>query len=233
MAAFEKVIERTAASPVVVTVTDPVTGEPVKVRFDGDDVRGMATGYTASASSRSGMRTWASDMLALHRGDFTAAALTRVRARESERFRTASYYMLDCGSGISRARAAQVDADPAVAIVGPLGFNYRHACPVWGADLGEAFRQNFETEIPTIITQGDYDISTPIENAQELAPFFKKGRLVVVHGGSHPALDDAMDASPDYARAILAFARSGDTAALPAEVRLPPINWTVPPVPRK
>jgi pimeloyl-ACP methyl ester carboxylesterase len=174
------------------------------------------------------MRTWASDVLALHRGDFTSAALARVREAQSERFRTASYYMLDCGSGISRARAAKLDADPAVAIVGPLGFNYRHACPVWGADLGEAFRQNFEIDIPTVITQGDYDISTPIENAQELAPFFKKGRLVVVHGGSHPALDDAMDASAEYAAAILRFARTGDMTDLPAEVRLPPIDWVVP-----
>lgn len=228
MAAFEKVIERTAQAPVIVTVNDPATREPVTVRFDADDVRGMATGYTAGASSRPGMRTWASDMLALHRGDFTEAALARVRSRQSERFRTASYYMLDCGSGISRARAEQLAADPAVAILGPLGFNYRHACPVWGADLGDAFRQNFETDIPTVITQGDYDISTPLENAQELAPFFKKGRLVVVHGGSHPALDDAMDASPEYAQAILTFARSGDMTALPAEVRLPPIDWVVP-----
>lgn len=229
MPAFEQVIARTAANPVVVTVADPVTGEPVKVRFDADDVRGMATGYSASASSRPGMRTWASDVLALHRGDFTAAALARIRERQSERFRTASYYMLDCGSGISRARSAQLEADAAVAVVGQLGFNYRHACPVWGADLGEAFRQNFETDIPTVITQGDYDISTPIENAQELVPFFKKGRLIVVHGGSHPALDDAMDASPEFARAVLAFARSGDTSSLPTEVRLPPIAWVVPP----
>jgi pimeloyl-ACP methyl ester carboxylesterase len=228
MAAFEQVITRTAQAPVMVRVSDPASGEPVTVRFDAADVRGMATGYTASASSRPGMRTWASDVLALHRGDFTAAAMARVREQQSERFRTASYYMLDCGSGISRARAAQMDADPAVAIVGQLGFNYRHACPVWGADLGEAFRQNFETDIPTIISQGDYDISTPLENAQELAPFFTQGTLIVVHGGSHPALDDAMDASPEFARGILTFARTGDKTSLPKEVRLPPIDWVVP-----
>lgn len=228
MSAFEQVIERTAASPVVVTIADPLTGKPVKVSFDADDVRGMATGYTARASSRGGMRTWPSDVLRLHRGDFTAAAASRVREGQAERFRTASYYMLDCGSGISRARAEQLAADPAVAVVGPLGFNYRHACPVWGADLGEEFRQNFETEIPTVIAQGDYDVSTPVENALELAPFFKQGTLIVVHGGSHPALDDAMDASPEFAQAILTFARTGDRTALPSEVRLPPIDWVTP-----
>ncbi len=228
IAAFEKVIERTAAKPVVVPVKDPKTGATQLVRFGPEDVRGMATGYTASASNRPGMRTWASDILMLHRGDFSAAAEARLRERQTERFRTASYYMLDCGSGISPARRAQLAADRAVAVIGPTGFNYAAACPEWNIDLGDAFRKNFDTQIPTVIVQGDYDISTPIENARELVPYFKKSTFIVVHGGSHPALDDAMDASSEFRRAILAFARTGDTASLPEAVRLPPIDWVVP-----
>lgn len=229
MAAFEQVIARTAANPVVVAVKDPKTGLVQRVRFGPEDVRGMAAGYTANASSRGGMRTWASDILTLYRGDFSAAAEARIRERQTERFRTASYYMLDCGSGITPERRAQLAADRAVAVLGPMGFNYSAACPEWNIDLGDAFRQNFETQIPTVIVQGDYDISTPIENALELAPFFKKGQIIVVHGGSHPALDDAMDASPEFAQAILAFARTGDTTALAKDVRLPPVDWMVPP----
>lgn len=228
MAAFEKVIERVAAEPVVVSVKDPKTGAEQRVRFGPEDVRGMADGYTASASSRSGMQTWVSDILTLYRGDFTAAAELRVRDREIENFRTASYYMLDCGSGITPARSAQIASDPAVAIVGPLGFNYRAACPVWDIDLGNDFRKNFDTQIPTVIAQGDYDVSTPMENALELAPHFKRSKFVVVRGGSHPALDDAMDASPEFANAVLTFALTGDMSSLPAEVTLPPINWLVP-----
>jgi pimeloyl-ACP methyl ester carboxylesterase len=233
MAAFEKVIEETAAKPVVVSVKDPATRQAVQVRFGAEDVRRMASGYTASASSRAGMRTWASDVLTLYGGDFTAAAEARIRSQRTEQFRTASYYMLDCGSGVSPERRDQIRADKAVAVVGPLGFDYFAACPEWKSDLGEAFRRDFDTEIPTIIVQGDYDISTPIENARELAPHFKRGKLIVVHGGSHPALDDAMDASPEFADAVLAFARSGDATALPPEVQLPPIEWVVPPPARR
>ena len=180
----------------MVSVKDPETGSIQQVRFGAEDVRAMASGYTASAASRSGMRTWASDILTLYRGDFSAAAQERVRERQTERFRTASYYMLDCASGISPERREQLAADKAVAVLGAMGFNYSVACPEWNIDLGEAFRRNFETQIPTVIVQGDYDVSTPLENALELAPYFKKGKLIVVHGGSHPALDDAMDAWP-------------------------------------
>lgn len=228
MAAFERVIARTAARAEVVSVQDPRTGAARQVRFGPEDVRALATGYTASASSRGGMRTWAADILMLDRGDFRAAAEARVRDQQTARYRTASYYMLDCGSGISPERSARLAADPAVAVVGSLGFNYRAACPAWNIDLGDAFRQNFETPIPTVIAQGDYDVSTPIENALELAPYFTNGRLIVVRGGSHPALDDAMDASAEFSRAILAFARTGEMTALPTEVRLPPIDWVVP-----
>lgn len=228
MAAFATVLERVSAAPVFVSVKDPKTGATVRVRFGPEDVRGMITGYTANASSRSGMRTWASDILRLYQGDFTAAAEQRVKARAAESFRTASYYMLDCGSGISPARRDQLLKDPAQALVGPLGFNYRAACPVWDIDLGDDFRKNFTTSIPTAIVQGDYDVSTALENALELAPFFKNSRLTIVRGGSHPALNDAMDASPDFARAILTFARTGDLTALPSEVTLPPIRWELP-----
>ena len=227
LAAFEKVIERVAANPVFVNVKDPKSGATQRVRFGPEDVRGMATGYTGSAQSRAGMRTWAKDIIKLYRGDFTEAAELRVNARENENFRTASYFMLDCGSGISPHRVEQLAADPAVALLGPLGFNYRMACPVWNIDLGDDFRKNFETQIPTVIAHGSYDVSTPLDNAIELAPYFKKGRLIVVHGGSHPAIDDAMDANPEFAKALLTFARTGETSALPNEVRLPAIRFEV------
>lgn len=228
LAAFQTVIERVSKEPVTVSVMNEKTGSTEQVRFGPDEVRAMALGYTARASTRAGMRTWPSDILALYRGDFSGAAQARLRERESERFRTASYYMLDCGSGISLERRAQFEADKAVALLGRLNLDYDSACPVWGSDLGETFRRNFDTQIPTLIVNGDYDVSTPLENALELAPHFKQGKLTIVHGGSHPALDDAMDASPEFSQAVLAFARSGDMSRVPAEVQLGPIDWVVP-----
>lgn len=230
VAGFKAVIAKTAVEPVVVEVKDPRTGARVTVRFGPDEVRDLAEGYTAAASSRAGMRTWAADMIRLVRGDFTGAADARVRAHAAERLRTASYYMLDCGSGISPGRRRQIEQDPAVDVLGPASVNYFAACPVWNIDLGDAFRANFDTSIPTVIVQGDYDISTPLENAEELVPHFTRSRFIVVHGGSHPAIDDAMDASPGFARALLAFARTGDMRDLPPAVNLPAIDWVVPAV---
>ena len=75
---------------------------------------------------------------------------------------------------------------------------------------------------------GTWDVSTPQENALELAPFFKKSTLVKVVGGSHGSLDDAMKASLDFRRAVMKFAETGDISDVPAQVELPAVEWVVP-----
>ena len=99
---------------------------------------------------------------------------------------------------------------------------------MWGSDLGDEFRKYFETSIPTVITYGTWDVSTPQENALELAPFFKKSTLVKVVGGSHGSLEDAMKASESFRRAVMKFAQTGDISDVPAQVDLPAIEWVVP-----
>jgi pimeloyl-ACP methyl ester carboxylesterase len=172
------------------------------------------------------MRTWPADILALYQGDFSQAALSWLRPAEG--YRTASYFMLDCGSGVSPARAARLAADPAVSVLGPVNLDYQAGCPVWHTDLGDAFRKNFETRIPTIIVYGTWDVSTPQENAIELAPFFTKSVLVKVNGGSHGSLEDAMKDSVSFRRAVMKFAQTGDVSDVPAQVDLPPVDWAVP-----
>ncbi len=113
-------------------------------------------------------------------------------------------------------------------MVGPIGWFYRAACPAWGSDLGEAFRQNFETDIPAVLVHGNWDLSTPLENALELAPFFKNGQLVIVRGGSHGAMREALKESESFRDALMRFIVTGDSSALPDELELPAIEWEVP-----
>jgi pimeloyl-ACP methyl ester carboxylesterase len=165
-------------------------------------------------------------VLALYRGDFTQAALSLVRPEQG--YRTASYFMLDCGSGISPAREARLRADQAVAVLGEVNLDYQAGCPIWHSDLGHEFRKNFESAIPIVIVYGTWDVSTPQENALELAPFFKKSTLVKVVGGSHGSLEDAMKASDSFRRAVMTFAQTGDMSGVPAQVDLPAMEWVVP-----
>ena len=226
IAALTSVIERFEKKPVVVSVKHPTTGKPTSVRLDARVVRSLALGYTASVRSRRGMQSWPADVLKLYDGDYQRAAQEVLRREQGSL--TASYFLLDCASGISRRRKIQLDADPAVAVLGRINALYRASIPVWEVDLGDDFRQNFDTEIPTLLVHGTWDVSTPLENAQELAPHFKNGKLVQVRGGSHAALGEAINSSKPFRSAYSSFLRTGDFTTLPDEVILPRKRWNIP-----
>ena len=86
---------------------------------------------------------------------------------------------------------------------------------------------NFDTNIPTVIVHGNWDTSTPYENALELQPHFKKSHFVTVEGGSHGALGEALEEDEGFRNGLFKFAATGDWSDLPEEVVLPPIRWVV------
>ncbi len=222
MQALRQVIERLDQEPATVILDDRATGRQDTVTLDGDAIRAVAKGYTGGPAS------WPANVLALYHGDYSGAAQALLRARRSPGLQTASYFMLDCGSGISDERLSIMNADTAVAIVGDLEWSYRVNCPVWGADLGNAFRRNFESDIPTMFVHGDRDLSTPLENALELVPYFSSSTFTLVRGGSHAAFAEALRTFPSFRRAVNDFFATGSMTEVPEELVMPPVNWTVP-----
>lgn len=225
--ALKDVITRVQEDEVLVEVDDPISGSRKQMRILPHHIRDLALGYTRRASSRRGISSWPADILRLHRGEFQTVADTALSSQQRG-FPTASFFMLDCGSGISAERGRILRSDPAAEVVGPLGRFYDTACPEWGADLGETFRQNFETNIPTVIVHGNWDTSTPIENALELKPYFTDSRFTLVEGGSHGALQEALAEDAEFRQAIREFLRSGNFSNVPEKVTLPALDWQLP-----
>jgi pimeloyl-ACP methyl ester carboxylesterase len=224
VAALESVVERVRSEPFTVTVRDSEDGTRHEVLFDGESIRRVSRGYSG------GLTEWPADVMAMSRGDFSGAAqrLYRQSKNRSRSFRTASYFMLDCGSGITQERLEEQNADPAMSILWHMNWGYIAGCPVWGSDLGDDFRQNFETEIPTVIAHGTWDTSTPYENGLELAPYFKNSKFIPVIRGPHGAIQAAMRASDEFRAGILHFAATGETSKLPDTVTMPPARWSRP-----
>jgi pimeloyl-ACP methyl ester carboxylesterase len=224
IAALETVIERATTNPFTVTVTDRNDGTQHEVLFDGESIKQLSRGFSG------GLPGWPADVVTMWRGDFRRAAerLYRQASTDARGFRTASYFMLDCGSGITTRRLAEYDGDPAMKILARMNWGYVAGCPVWGSDLGDGFRQNFETPIPTVIVHGTWDTSTPYENAVELVPYFTNSKFIPVIRGPHGAIQAAMRVSDEFRRGILHFAASGDTSRLPDRVTMPSVRWMIP-----
>lgn len=223
IAAVETIVKRLENKPITVEVKDPKTGNVQNVLFDAHSARQLSRGYSNSLES------WPADIITLYNGDFTKAAENVIKKyKNSERtFKTASYYVLDCGSGITAERLEEHLADPATQIL-ETGWGYINGCPCWDSDLGDDFRKNFETDIPTVIVQGTWDRSTPYENALELVPYFKDSKFIPFKRGPHGAIKVALQVSEDFKKGILRFVESGDRSELPDKVELPTLKWTVP-----
>jgi pimeloyl-ACP methyl ester carboxylesterase len=228
IAAFKALVDSVAEEPFEIDVEHPSTGESVAVMVDADLLSSAATGYTRRAGSRGSVGTWPADILALVSGDFEAAGRAYLADQGPDGLPTASFFMLDCGSGITRARLEEYQKDPAVKYVGDLSWWYEATCPAWDSDLGDDFRADFVTEIPTVIVHGTWDISTPFENALELLPMFRNHHFVVVEGGSHGALGEATRFSTEFRDELMEFVATGDTEGLPETIRMPPISWSAP-----
>ena len=214
-------------SPVELEVRDPETRRMVPFAFDGDAVRDVAMGYSDRVNSRRGVASWPADVIRLYRGEFDRPAqlLADRRAGDNGSIPTASFFLLDCGSGITAEREARLNADPAAQVLGNMSAFYQQACPVWGVDLGDDFRTGFTTDIPTVIVHGTWDVSTPFDNALELLGSFQDHHFVVVEGGTHGALREALGHSSEFRRELTEFLASGDREGLPDTVTLPPIQW--------
>jgi pimeloyl-ACP methyl ester carboxylesterase len=218
MNAFRAVVDRVDANPVMVTLTDS-SGVATQVKVDGDAVRSVAVAAP---------RAWPARVIAMYNGDYTLAARVALAERKNMGIETASYYMLDCGSGITRDRDRTILAEKEAKYVGDRNDEYRAVCSLWPSDNGDEFRTNFRTPIPTVMVQGNWDTSTPMENSLEMKPFFINSRYMLVNGGSHGSLSEALAASEIVRRALVNYFATGDMTGFPEVVNLPPVKWIVP-----
>jgi len=220
--ALRLVIDSLEADPIDVEVGGQT------VRLDADAIRHVALGYEGRVRSRESVAGWPRDVMRLYQADFEPAARAIAIQRQnrgSGGLPTASYFQLDCGSGITEERLEKLLADPAIQVVGDLSEHYETVCPAWDADLGDGFRAGFTTDIPTVVVHGTWDVSTPYDNALECLEFFEDLRFVTIEGGTHGAIHEAMRHDPSFRQALMAFLCEGKDPDLPERIELPPIRW--------
>lgn len=209
---LERVLARLESAPQIVTVTRGADSARVVVHVDL--VRRIAR---VRAGRRGAPNDWPEMILAMDRGDFSVATQGVLKDRNIG-LATPMHYSMNCASGISEKRRRQYRNDPAAALLGDINFEHEAVCDVWPAeDLGESFRANVVSGIPTVIFHGTLDMSTPIENAREVVAFLRNGQLVEVVGGNHGAIYNLYERWPPMYRLLGEFL-SGKSVAFPKTV---------------
>lgn len=221
LAALRTVIRRLEEKPVTVTVTHQ--GRATSVVVDATVARRAAA---AQAGRRSRAAAWPTMILDLHRGDYRWLAEQAIRSRALRLPPSAAMHMMmDCASGVSPERAARYAADPATGLLGDLNVEYRAVCDTWQApDLGPSFRAPVVSAVPTLILHGLWDVSTPIENAREVAATLSRGQLVEVAEGGHGALYNLLEHWSPMRAQLASFLR-GEPVRFPSRVTLPAVSF--------
>jgi pimeloyl-ACP methyl ester carboxylesterase len=216
IAAARTVRERFARGPVTVEV--PGTG---KVVLGLGDYQRALFSHVVDASK------WPAFVIDAYNGRYQAWAADEAENRKAS---TASLIgpLIDTATGVTAARWAQIQTDPALDMLGPWNFGaYAATADLWPtADLGDAFRLPVRDETPILFVQGDWDANTPVENLVDVLPWFPNARALIVHRGQHNGR--LLRDHPDLDAATMRFLREGKMDGLPSNADAAPVKFALP-----
>lgn len=150
---------------------------------------------------------------------------------------------IDCASGISESRKEQFLAEsklPASEILlSPFGLgglvrgqpDYYCRNNFKVHDMGDAWRTEEPSDIPVLFYHGDFDGTTPPENARRAISRFTNGKLIIVEGVAH-YVKEMEQLSPELKALRTEFVLTGNIPEnTPSRVTLPPIEFSTIPTP--
>ena len=162
-------------------------------------------------------------ILALYHGHIDSlrgAIAGQLRPREGDR--PILGVLIDSSLGATPRRSHRLMTDAATRYIGRDNFApYMATADLWPSpDVGDEFRTPILCDVPVVFAQGDWDLSTPIENLYEIAPYFPNGRCLIAERGGHGVLDPIERQRPEVWETLDRFLRTGETDGIPARVRL-------------
>jgi len=214
----KEVLDRLEKQPVTVQVTDQ-TGKKTNVVLTKFAVQLMTTFAFGGDEGR---------MPALYygmsKGDFKFPGQRWLSlANGAQGMPSGMTHMMDCYSGVTKARYARVKAEDRTTLLADvIDFPFPDVCDVWGnPDLGEAFRKNIKSNVPALFISGTFDVRTPPSNAEEVRRGFKTNYHLIIDGAVHS--DPLFLSSPKILETMLEFMRGEQPQTL--SISLDPIKF--------
>ena len=170
-------------------------------------------------------------ILALYHGHVSAVAgglAGELRPREMDRPIIGP--LIDSSLGATPRRSHRLRTDAATRYIGRDNFvPYMETAGIWPSpDVGDDFRAPVLCDIPVVFAQGEWDLSTPVKNLYEIAPYFPNSRCVIAARGGHGVLEPIQRELPDVWETMERFLRTGELDGIPGRVRLRGRSFTPP-----
>lgn len=127
--------------------------------------------------------------------------------------------LTDLASGISGSRRREVDRQARTALAGDAT-NFPMPQLAGAApelDLGDGYRREVRSAIPTLLFSGDLDVRTPLEEQAVATAGLRRLTKIVVHNGGH----DLFESDPTIAEIIATFLKGEPVAQTSLSLKLP------------
>ncbi len=223
---MREVLERAEREPYAIQVEDPETGKTVTTLIGRLELERF-TWWALKRRDR--MKVIPATYLSTKMGmlDMLRPVVKRNRGANAGGGGNAMSYAMDCASGVSPDRLAQIMREEPGSLLGGC-MNYRMLAWYSGLgipDLGESFRAPVRSHIPVLCISGELDVRTPPSNAETVLKGFPNGHHLIIERAGHD--NDLWVSSPKIAECINAFFNG---KPIPHErIELAPIEFIVPP----
>ena len=234
LGAVKAIVERFEKQPLVVKGRHPRRASFHNVPIGVDDFRHYLRRRGMARSLRQSLETWPKFVLEIYNEDYQYLASRIIDDRPEQSRGIMLLPLVDNSLGIGAAREEKLQNEPAQRWLGDINWfsvATRDVTPTPVVD--DEFRRFAVSEIPVLMVQGDLDLSTPLENAQELLEYLPNGHLIRVNGGTHGAVGEIARTDPEFVKHLFLFMNSDfektDTRTLfeqlPNTVDLPPLEF--------
>jgi len=227
---LDGLLTRLEEAPVTVTLADPDGGEALEVTLGRSDVELILWSQPLLQGYRDGIAKVPALLMAAAAGEFRPFAEAKLKFARQRRNVNVMLYAVDCASGMSARRAAELDSYDPDWVLSPTIVDYHlHAvCDALDVDLGEEFRRDVESDVPVLFISGTLDGFTPPEYAEATLASFPAGHWLLAERGDHSGWD-ILEQFPPLKAAVRGFLAGEPLPAdFPSRVEMPPLEFMVP-----
>ncbi|MDQ2921064.1 MAG: alpha/beta hydrolase, partial [Acidobacteriota bacterium] len=218
IALVNSVVTRLDKEPATVEATDPKTKQKVKVVISGFLFRQLLNNLYGTDT----LPYFPYSFYSASKGDYSIITYLLFESRST--IGSAMAFMMDCSSGVSRARYRREQRENGDLLFSNINFPFMEVCEAWGnPDLGKTFRSPIKSNLPVLFISGTLDAKTPIGNAEEIKRGFPNGIHLIIDGATHS--DPLFLSSPKIKDVMMEFMRSSRVST--ASIMLPPLKFVM------